>query len=144
MRFTGQVAADGKSIKPDAPLVYLQALAKLKGKRVEIEIYREYSKRSDPQNRRYYKVIVPVCREVLNRKLRERGCPIQLTKEQTDRKLEEWFSDFDDSPLGPVLKHCKDMDVARFSRFMDEIEAHFTTEEGAVFPSERDVEEAML
>jgi hypothetical protein len=142
--YTGQVTSDGKTLRFDAPVLWASALGRLKGKRVTVRLEKETGRRSNPQNRRFFGVILPVCREILNQKLREDGSLVVLTKERTHRLLEQCFMPTDPTPLGPAAKTCSDLDTPIFSAFMDEVERHFRTEYGAVFPDEDAVREAGL
>jgi hypothetical protein len=143
-QFTGQVASDGKQIRFDAPVLWLSALGRAKGKRVIVTVERETERRSNPQNRRFFGVIVPVCTEILNQQMRNNGSVVVLTKDRVHGLLDGWFLGFEETPLGPARRHCSDLDTAKFAAFMDEIERHFRTEYGAVFPDEDAVREAML
>lgn len=137
--FTGAVSADGKSLRFDAPVYWLTALARMKGKRVTVVLDRERGIRSTAQNSRYWGVIVPVCQEILSQ-----GRTLPLSKDQTHFVLKMAFLGQEETPLGPVPMRSRDLDTAQFCTYCDKIEAHFRTELGATFPDEQTVREAGL
>lgn len=142
--FSAQVSNDGKQVNFDSPEMWAEARGKLKGKRVQITLERENARRSNPQNRRFWGITVPVCREILNQKLEARGCPVIMTKEQTHHYLEEWFGLKMKTPIGTITKTCSEYSVPEFMAFIDNIEGHFRRVEGAVFPDDEEmVREAM-
>lgn len=142
--FTGQVTGDGKKLSFDAPLMWAVALGKLKGKRVRVEVMPERAKRSEPQNRRYFGVTLPVCREILNQELEKKGSLHRFSKDGIHEFIDEQFLGFVETPVGNVRRHCSTLNTAEFAAHTDEVERHFRVTYGAVFPDEETVREAGL
>src|SRR5687767_7950746 len=99
MRFSGLVNADG-NLKLDNREEFKDQLCKLRGKRVRVSVEAEGFRRSDPQNRRFFGVIVPVCREVLNQELQKRGSMLILTKEETHEYLDRTYLGEEETDVG--------------------------------------------
>jgi len=150
MRFSGEAKAG--SFQPDAPAMWTAECIKLNGRRVSVILEREHAKRSNPQNSRFWVVIVPVFREVINQALAaqgikdDRGLPMQLSKDEMHEKLEEWVLGFEDIPgVGKRRRHCSALSVAAFAEFMNECETIGRERFDAVFPaSEQEIVEAGL
>ena len=142
--FTGQVTSDGKRLTFDAPLMWSVAIGKLKGKRVRVEVLPERARRSDPQNRRYFGVVLPVCREVLNQELEKKGSIFRFSKDGIHEFIDEQFLGFEETPVGNVRRHCSQLSTAEHAAHTAEVERHFRVTYGAVFPDEETVREAGL
>src|SRR5687768_3235252 len=104
MRFSGLVNADG-ALKLDNREEFKDALCKMRGKRVELEIEADHPRRSNQQNRRFF-IIVSVAREILNQELEQRGSDLKLTKEQTHSWIDERFLGNEETHLGKFRRRC--------------------------------------
>lgn len=135
MEFTGSVSASGE-LRLDAPKLWAERLGQLAGKRVSVTVKREHEQRTDAQNRRFWRVLVPVCQEVLNQELAARGHLEQWSKDTVHEKLEEWVLGHAETPLGPVRRRCSQLSTAEFARFCDDVEEVFRSRWNAVFPAE--------
>lgn len=150
MRFSGQVK--GGAFAPDAPSMWEGHVSKLEGKRVAVDIDREVAKRSNAQNSRFWVVIVPVFREIINQALAaqglsdHQGVPLQLSPHDVHEKLEEWVLGFEEVPgVGKIRRRCSGLSVPAFAAFMSECEELGRERFGAVFPANPDeVREAGL
>lgn len=92
------------------------------------EDYPSDLKRSDPQNKRYWKVIVPRATQCLSK-----GKDVSYSRSEAHHALKGAFLGIVPGPMGiPVPVSTTTLSVARFSAFMDEIEAHFAN----TFPEE--------
>lgn len=110
------------------PSRWKEILRAHKGERVQLTLEKQRQARSDPQNRHYFGVIVPVVREILSK-----GRDLPLSKDQTHWLLKSAFLGCEETPLGLVPKSTARLSVSAFAEYTEKIEAHFRAEYGAVF-----------
>jgi len=120
LTFLGTVK-DGR-VYPDDSGALRANLQGWEGKRVSVEVEREYKRRTTQQNRRYWSVIVPCVAELLTK---TRDLPI--SSDQAHYLLKAAFLGQVETDLGPVPKSTRNLSTAEFAEYCDRIEAHFAS-----------------
>jgi hypothetical protein len=135
--FAGEVR-DGRFILDDKRAMGA-LLERIAGKRVLLTVETLHPRRSLGQNRRFFAITIPVCMEILNQKLRASGSLRRLSKDETHHFIDSQFLGYEDTPLGPMRKHCSELDGPEFHAHMSEVERYFSAECGAVFPDDEEM-----
>jgi len=123
-RFTGKVVK-GRLMRDD-PAKYALYVANLEGKRIEELLQPEKSTRSDPLNRYYFGVVVPLFMELAGFR--------QSEKDEAHQALKIWkASSTDEKGIIHIEKTSK-MDNKRFLQYLDDIAAGILEMWGVIVP----------
>lgn len=115
-------------------LIWDAELRRLAGKDVVLTI-QGGNKRTSPQNRRHFGLLVPLAGSVLSL-----GLVIPLSKVQIHEVLCRVFLGEVETPLGPVRKESKGLSTAEFAAFNDRI-CHWLTQDHRIVIPDRFEEE---
>lgn len=96
---------------------------------VSIVLSRPKRKRSDPQNRYFHGVLVPMVAEFLSA-----GRDMPISDDQAKYLIKASFIGVEETKLGQVPKHSSDQNTAEMSSLIDRVRAHFAAE-GCYIPA---------